>query len=425
MPRKAEEKNMKHELVSNEKLYDDLVCNFEEFHTQNSQSDLLDFRNKWEDDCDYSDYKTIEDLLENVTLEEMQKSQIVSVDIKDIFSSEESLGGCDRPLWSIRKPSAIKQQHNSLNRHGCYIEDAAGVLSGMLRPHPVLVGEDGKTYKWQLVKYIGNNRVAMKLFAHAGESTRVLMRIRFHQPGLSPKEYIAIESELHATDAGDRSGQNEQQKFTSGYRANREPETYCFNFLKKHEIGYGTIMQQEGVDDDDWLKVNSLQGIKDGKGNGHFKKYGEDHVSYALKTIKEVAEVTEEEVVGATPVEAFSLMYFIYTTCGKKNGENVRPMFTQEQLHDYFVALFKSRNKDDNGLEDPLLLSDLSWSGGVKDVAYICAKTFWPTIKGYWRKHISLGDSKTSFSTDCHANKKLVEFSKDRHLKKEILGMVA
>ena len=136
---------MKHELVSNEKLYDDLVCNFEEFHTQNSQSDLLDFRNKWKDDCDYSDYKTIEDLLENVTLEEMQKSQIVSVDIKDIFSSEESLGGCDRPLWSIRKPSAIKQQHNSLNRHGGYIEDAAGVLSGMLRPQPVLVGEDGKT----------------------------------------------------------------------------------------------------------------------------------------------------------------------------------------------------------------------------------------------------------------------------------------
>ena len=87
--------------------------------------------------------------------------------------------------------------------------------------------------------------------------------------------------------------------------------------------------------------------------------------------------------------------------------------------------MFKSRNKDDDGLEDPLLLSDLSWSGGVKDVAYICAKTFWPTIKGYWKKHISLGDSKTSFSTDCHANKKLVEFSKDRHLKKEILGMVA
>tara|TARA_B100000287_G_scaffold403692_1_gene425729 strand:- start:414 stop:1697 length:1284 start_codon:yes stop_codon:yes gene_type:complete len=427
MPRKAEEKNMKHELVSDEKLYDDLVNNFKQFHIHNSESDLLDFHGKWDDDSDYSDYRTIEDLLENLTEEDLDKSHIVSVDIKDINSSEESLGGCDRPMWSIQSNSAINQQHKSLNRHGCYRQDAAGVLSGMLRPHPILVNEDGRTCKWQLSKYIGNNRVAMKLFVHAGVSTRVLMMIRFHQPGLSAKKYIAIESELHATDAGDRSGQNEQQKFTSGYRANREPETYCFDFLKRHQIEYGTIMQQEGVEGaDQWLILKSLQGIKDGKGNGHFKKYGENHVSYALKTIKEVAKQTKETVVGATPVEAFSLMFSIYTTNGKRHGENITPIFTPEQLHEYFVALFKSRNNDDAfGLEDRLLLSDLSWSGGVKDVAYICARTFWPTIKGYWKKSVCTSDTPYSFSNDAYANKKLVDWSKDKHLKKEIIGMVA
>ena len=51
------------------------------------------------------------------------------------------------------------------------------------------------------------------------------MQVKFHKKDITPDQCIAIESELHSTDAGDRSGQNENQKFMSGFRANREHGT--------------------------------------------------------------------------------------------------------------------------------------------------------------------------------------------------------
>ena len=161
-------------LISTHPLYTDLVNNFNEFHRHYTESDLLDYQGKWGDDSDYGHVQTLEDLLENLTPLDLERSHIVSVDIRDIFSSEESLGGCDRPRWSIFDNSAINQQHKSLNRHGTYRQDAAQILSGYLRPNP---NDEG----YQLVKYIGNNRVAMKLLAHAGVSTRVIMSVRFHE----------------------------------------------------------------------------------------------------------------------------------------------------------------------------------------------------------------------------------------------------
>tara|TARA_Y100001938_G_C8092068_1_gene435646 strand:- start:1638 stop:2852 length:1215 start_codon:yes stop_codon:yes gene_type:complete len=395
--------------------YTDLVNNFEQFHIQYKESDLLDFQGKWGDDSDYSHIQTIEDLLENLTPKDLEKSHIVSVDIRDIFSSEESLGGCDRPLWSIQQNTAQKQQFKSLNRHMKYRQDAAQVLSGMMRPHP-----DGG---WILVKYIGNNRVLMKLLANAGVSTRVLMSIRFHEPSGSQSEYIAIESELHATDAGDKSGQNEAQKFTSGYRANRENEVYCFNFLKNNQFNYRTIMTQENVEGcEDWLTLKSLQGIKDGRGNGHFKKYGENNIIHALNTIKELAKITGEKVIGATPVEVIALMYSIYTVYGKKEAENPTPMFTPKQLHDYFVKLWKIKQIQSFGQKSELKINSLSWSGGVKDNAYICAREFWPTIVEYW---MDINSAKIGWSIECHANTILVSKCMDKHLAREVRAAIA
>jgi hypothetical protein len=145
-------------LVTDRPLFTDLVNNYDTFHTHYSESD----------DSNYSHVQTIEDLLENLVPSDLERSHIVSVDIRDIFSSEESIGGCDRPLWSIEETTAKKQQFKSLNLHKTYRQDAAQVLSGMLRPNP-----NGEGY--QLVKYIGNNRVAMKLLANAGVSTKVIM----------------------------------------------------------------------------------------------------------------------------------------------------------------------------------------------------------------------------------------------------------
>lgn len=416
LPTKAKEKTMAM-LVSDKPLYSDLVKNFEEFHKVNSPEDLLKLQGKWGDDSNYSNDRTIEDLLENLTEDDLYKTHTVTVDIKDIFSSEKSLGGCDRPLWTITNQSAIKKQLESLNRHKKYCSPAAQTLSAMLRPHPTKEG------LWQVVKFIGSNRLAMKLFANGGLSTRVLMLVSFHEPGQPQKDYIKREAELHATDAGDRSGQNEEQKFSSGFRAQRPNEVYAYELLRKHEFNYKGIMQQEGVEGcENWISILSLQGIKDGQGNGIFKKYGEEYVDRAFETTKRIAlEITKEEVVGASPIESFTLMNNIFTQYGKTQS-SIKPLFTPQELEDFLIKFFEEGNRDSVFGKKVLMINDLSKTGSVKDIAYICGHTFWPEIVKYW---MSINGKQIGFSTDCYAIQKFLDFCSDKHLKKELRSIVA
>jgi len=373
LPTKAKEKKMAM-LVSDEPLFSDLIKNYDEFTEFYTEQNLLKLQGIWDDNSNNSNYRTIEDLLENLDDADLSKSHIVTVDIKDIFSSEASLGGFDRPLWSIKNRSAIDQQHENLNLHGGYCEDAAGVLSAKLRPHPTMEG------CFQLVKYLGNNRLLMKLLANNGESTRVPMMVSFHKFGLTQKDYISIESSLHATDAGNRSGQNENQKFISGLRAERPNEKYTFEFLRKNKFNYNGIMQQEGVKgSENWIYISSLQGIKTGPGNGNFGVYGEENMSKAMRTVTRIAkEITGEQVVGATPIMAFANMYSIYTQCGK--SQNSQPLFTDQGLEDFFIALFLEENSTNTFGKKVLKINDLSMTGSVKDIAYICGNAFWPQI---------------------------------------------
>ena len=405
-------------LITDGSGYSDLINNFNTFHAHYSEDELLDIKGKWEDDSDYSSYRTLEDLVENATPEDYETSHVVSVWIPHINSSEESLGGGDRPLWSITNSSAQKTQFSCLNREGKYRQSAAGVLSGMLRPHQTLLDH------WVLSKFIGNNRVVKKLLANGGRPSRVLMQVQFHEVGKTAEEYIQIESELHSTDAGDRSGQNEKQKFMSGFRANREHEVFAFDFLKKYEYNYGTVMQQEGIEgSENWLTLKSLQGIKNGQGNGLFKTYGEENVGRALQTIKRLCnEVTKETVIGATPVEAIALMYHVYTENGKR-AENSAPLFTHMELEDFFIKYFTHKNQSSDMFDnDKLMVNDLSWSGGVKDIAYICGKQFWPLIVEYWKK---IKEKQIGFSIESHANLRLVDLCKDKNLKRELKAILA
>lgn len=422
---------MKCKLVTDRPLYDDLINNYQEFHNHYSESDLLNIRGKWEDDSDYGHYPTIEELLENVQPEDLNRDHTVTVDIKDIFSSEDTYGGCDRPLWSITDHSAKSKQYANLNKNDRgYNGASAQTLSGILRPHPTIVdAETGKTNQFQLVKYIGNNRVAMKLLANNGESTRVLMQVRFHDFGMSQKDYIRLEADLHSTDAGDRSGQNEHQKFVSSYRAQEEWAVHCFRFLRDHQFNYDGIMELEGVEGteeypvSEWLSLKSLQGLKDGRGNGLFKKYDYDSVSNALKVIQEISKITGEKVIGATPVEAFAMMYHVYTRYGKKNVEIPTPLFTEEELTEFFIRFFDDNNRTSKlGIVSEFKINDLGMTRGVKDISYLCALTFWPDIVGYW-SHIN--DTKTGWSIDCHANRVFMKFSKDRFLAREIKAKIS
>ena len=180
----------------------------------------------------------------------------------------------------------------------------------MFRPGPII----GGSCDWQLVKYIGNNRIVKKLIANNGEITNVLMSVTFHEQGLEQSDYIQIEAERHTTDAGDRSGQNESQKFASSYRSGRKHAVDTFNFLKNEKLNYDGIMQIEGVEGaEDFLNLTSLSGLKEGMGNGFFKRFGEGNVRAAIGTVRKIAKITGEKSVGMSPIECLSIMFQCFT----------------------------------------------------------------------------------------------------------------
>lgn len=402
--------------------YYDLVHNYSLFHEKYSSADFLNPKlfPDWGDDSDYSNVPHIDDFLENATEKDFGLSHTLAVPISYIFSSEESLGGCDRPYWVRDKGEAqCRENLNEKTLDGIskgYRMSDAQTLSGYLRP----VFVTGGVRRWILVKFIGNNRVWKKLLANKGKDSLVKMEVYFHDDGLSPKDYIAIEAESHTTDAGNRSSQNEAQKFASNFRAGRSESVFLFDFLKDNQINFGTVMQQEGViGSEEWLTIKSIQGIKAGQGNGFFNKYGYTNMVWSLDTIKEIAKITGEETFGNTPMEAFAMMFYTHTDFGLTRNSKTK-CFTKPDLKQFFIDLFRLKNQKTNSWMDScqgLKLEDISQSGSMKNVAYINSKLFWPDIQSYYR-HIN--QSKNAFSIDSECNKQFLKFCTDPLLAKEI-----
>jgi len=403
--------------------YSDLVHNYSLFHEKYSSIDFLDSKlfPDWPDDSNYSNVQHIDDFLKNATEEDLGLSHTVAVPISYIFSSEKELGGCDRPYWQSNQGEAESRKHlNKKTLDGNlkgYSSSNAEILSGYLRPlnsgdHPLLG-------PMVLVKYIGNGRVWKKLLANKGEDSLVKMEIRFHDEGLSQKDYITLEADGHATDAGDRSSQNEEHKFASQFRSGDPDAVHTFNFLRKCQINYGTFMQQEGeIGSEEWMTITSIQGIKAGQGNGFFKKYDEPNVVWALDTIKKVAEITGEKVFGNTPMEAFAMMFYCYTEFGLSKGS--KGLFTKSELQQFFIDFFEAKNRKSDSWIDTcqgLKLADISQSGSVKNVAYINSQLWWDDIQVYYR-HIN--QSKNTFSIDSECNRQFLKFCSERFLVKDI-----
>ena len=416
------------QLETEKSQFKDLVKNIQLFNDKYSEEDLLTLP-RWKDHAHngyYNNYPHIDELLsQNLTDEDLEKSYVVRIPISYIFSSEESLGGCDRPIWTSNLGDKqcrinLDSPNGSGQKKGFRPEDAL-VLAAYLRPC-------GKG-KYQVVKYIGNNRVWMKLLVTKGVDSEVLVSIRFHKEG-SLEDYIAREAESHSADAGDRSGQNEHQKFVSSYRAGRKNAVHCFNYLRRHKLEYKNIMLLEGVRPDTkitpkspWLGINSLQGIKDGVGNGFFHKYEEISVDAAIEIVKEVKTITNESCVASTPIECFAQLHYIFTNFGIK--DNGTPLFLGSELKKFFIKFFEVKNQQIDpmfGAKDGFKLSDLTVSGGVKDVAYINAMTFWPYIVEY---HKSLNDKKYGFSFDSKAIDKFLGCCKDPLLLNQIKAKLA
>jgi hypothetical protein len=410
---------MKINLETTSPLYTDLVNNKQLFDDSFEETELYNLPD-YKDTSDYTHYEHIDDFLQkDFSDDDMEKSYVLSVPIDYIWSSEKSKGGFDRAKWANENKIQNISNLNTPNGDGKpkgYNESDAGIMSGLFRP---------KGDSWQLVKYIGNNRIVKKLIANNGKITDILMSVRFHEKGLSQKDYIKIEAERHTTDAGDRSGQNESQKFASSYRSGRKHAIETFNFLKNNKLNYDDIMQIEGVEGaDDFLNLTSLSGIKEGVGNGFFKRFGEENVISAIGTIRKIALVTKEKTIGVSPIECISLMFNCFTDYGKKEN-STQMMFTKPELQDFFVKYFtKMNDKSDmfSGSKGELLLKHLSASGSMKDMVYIAALKFWPAISNYW---MQLRETRTSFSEQCWALQKFVLKSKDANLKRDITNKVS
>jgi hypothetical protein len=415
---------MKINLETQSPLYSDLVNNKQLFDDCFDESELSKL--SYKDNSDYSHYQHIDDFLQqDFSDDDLDKSYVIQVPIDYIWSSEKTKGGFDRSKWANQNKDQNISNLNTPNGGGNpkgYNEADAGILAGVLRPGPIIDG----SCDWQLVKYIGNNRIVKKLIANNGKITNVLMSVRFHEQGLSREEYIRVEAERHTTDAGDRSGQNESQKFASSYRSGRKTAVECFNFLKNEKLNYDGIMQIENVEGaDDFLNITSLSGLKEGVGNGFFKRFGESNVLAAIGTVRQVAKVTGETHIGMSPIECLSIMFQCFTEHGKSEFATTM-MFTKEELQEFFVAYFTKQNDTSdmfsgNGNKSQFLLKHLNANGSIKCMVYIGASKFWPALPVYW---MNLRKNGTAFSEGCWAVKQYILKSKDLMLKTDITQKV-
>lgn len=404
----------------------DLINNFDNFHEEYTP-ELLAKLDSWPNDSDYEYLPTIEELLETITPEQMSQTHTVRMKASQILSSEESLGGYDRPRWMAS--TGDKQCKDNLS-----IINGTGDMKGFrqkdaLSIQVILRPENGSFKIVVPVKWMGNGRVHMFLLTTRGIDGWVKTDVTFHKPNLTYKEMLAVEADLHSTDAGLRSGQNEKQKFISNFKAGKKFELYTFNYLKEVKLEYGKdkindkgVLETYGIEGaGKYLTITSLKGIKEGHGNGFFKKYGEDNTTRSIECVKKLAKITKEVSVNSTPVECLALMFHIFTKYGKEEGHS--GFYTAPELQDYFIRFVTARTTGDNMLGDSadFKLADMASTASMKNIVFICVQTFWPTIRSY---HANLRRNSNKFGVDSYAVKQLLSFTNDKFLMDYIRTML-
>ena len=404
----------------------DLINNFDNFHEEYTPEKLANLHS-WPNDSDYEYLPTIEELLETITPEQMSQTHPCRMRASQILSSEESQDGYDRPKWmATTGDKQCKENLSIINGTGDmkgFRQKDALSLQVILRPN------NGSFQTVVPVKWMGNGRLHMFLLSTKGVDGWIKVDVTFHKPNLTYKQMLSVEADLHSTDAGLRSSQNEKQKFISNFKAGKEFETYTFDYLKDRKLEYGKdkinekgVLETYGIEGaGKYLSITSLKGIKDGKGNGFFKKYGEDNVTMAIECVKKLAKLTGEKTVTSTPVECLALMFHIFTKYGKEQGHS--GFYSAPELQQYFIRYVENNISSDNmfGDSDDFKLSKMSSSADMKNIVFICVEKFWPSIRAY---HSNLKRNKNKFGVDSYAVQQLLNFSKDRFLKPIIRNML-
>ena len=365
---------------------------------------------EWEDNRDYRNLQSLDELMSGLDLDTINLNQVYDVSImtSQFYSSPDSIEqkGFDRTL-SCFTPAGMKVCIDNLNKEVNgqilgYRASSAGSISIWMR-------FDRTTRSWIPVKDKGNHRTNMSLLCSRGEDVPMKAEVRFHDPNATLAEMMQRESQEHFIDAQQQKNQTEGDKFISGVKAKDPNQTHCFNYLKKHQINYKNSMQSMGVEDgDDWLEITNLTQLTSGRGNGIFKYFGEECVDLAFETAKEVCKITGEKSFSSTPIHCFASMFFCLTNYGKSEGDQL-PLFTPEQLKQFFIDWYTEKNKANpwNQSETKPVhgLVKLRQSAHTKNYAFLYIKTFWPDIVQYFK---FIRESKYGFRSDSVAGRQII-----------------
>ena len=355
----------------------DLLSNLQYFRNtvDTATIEYLKSNHAWSDNSDYSNYPHVDEIVKMYNPEtDLHKSWVCRVPMNYIFTSDKSLpDGYDRCSETDHNKCVKNLDENDELGFDDFKSDT---LNGHFR-----------WYRGNLilVKNKGNHRVYMKLLANFGESTEVLMKVRFHEQGLSNNEYIKLEAEPQFADSNDRNTQNERQKFFAGFRAGRQEYIDCFNFLHSQQLDFDGIMLLENKiqNEGEWKSITSLSGLK-GMGNGHFKKYGLENVKYAITVCQKICDITGEKEIPNSSMEGIANLFKHLTDVV---DVNTTPPFTKEQLKTFFLTYYKSRNKKSGDIfteVDKLTLRMLAKQSGFKCVSAICIRQFWVALVRYY-----------------------------------------
>lgn len=391
--------------------FTDLVNNYDLFHEYwNDHPEKFEELPEWEDDRDYRNLETLDELMSRLSLDTLNTNQVYDVSImtSQFYSSPDSVEekGFDR-THSCFTPAGMKICIDNLNKE--VNGQILGYRASSATSISIWMRFDKKTQSWVPVKDKGNHRTNMSLLCSRGEDVPMKAEVRFHNPNATLAEMMQREAQEHFIDAQQQKNQNEGDKFISGVKANDPNQMFCFNYLKKHQINYKSSMQSMGVEGcEDWLEITNLTQLTSGKGNGIFKYFGEECVDLAFDTIKDICKITGERSFSSTPLHCFASMYFCLTNYGKSEGDSL-PLFTKEQLKQFFIAWYTEKNKISpwNQTETKPIygLKRLRQSGHTKNYAFLYVKTFWPDIVQYFK---FIRESKYGFRSDSVAGRQII-----------------
>tara|TARA_B100000242_G_C43015714_1_gene472318 strand:- start:25 stop:1320 length:1296 start_codon:yes stop_codon:yes gene_type:complete len=342
------------------------------------------------DDSDYQFHEKVEFYVKK-WIENMEQNILVPAVLTSdlIYSTIDTVeNGYDRTL-SIKYPNC---KHFLTKVEG-------GMMKGFVNEDAVMLSVSVRTWTDKkgilhitFVKNKGNHRFVMKHMVNPNlPICEHLCNVKLHKI----KDYSTHEARRHHTEANHKVGQSESNKTLSGYVAQYPEFIQMMNWLRQNEVDYNGIIAKESPEAKDWINIESVSGINTGIGNGHFKRYGMDNMTLALKLVRDICKnITNEKTFKMSALQGHALYFKTWSDPHGKKGAS--PTWSsKEDLFDYFIGAWKHLNKTTNDTDDDLFgdkepsvkLSSIAMSSEVKDIPYLMTRV-------YFRNHTSISMKK-------------------------------